>query len=166
MKGELHPSKNRLQDKIRYPVPTFLLMDDSANELLFSGVITPESNGCYHITASWVPYHIHTPRCDCSPCAELRFSTPHSMTNSITIMVTAQKNNKRYPGCLSHAVIGMFYSVVANQSQPQYTLNVLQRQCLPRPTIIFFVLGWRGEGGREIQTALGRINVVLEVYTP
>ena len=33
MKGELHPSKNRSKDGLRHLVPTFLLMDDSANEL-------------------------------------------------------------------------------------------------------------------------------------
>ena len=32
--GDLHPSKNRSQDELRHLVPTFLLMDDSANELL------------------------------------------------------------------------------------------------------------------------------------
>ena len=35
MKGELHPSKNRLQGGLRRLVPTFLLMADSANELLY-----------------------------------------------------------------------------------------------------------------------------------
>ena len=42
-------------------------------------------------------------------------------------MVTAKKKEgktKRYSGCLAQAVIGMFYSVVANQRQPQYTYNV------------------------------------------
>ena len=34
MEGELHPSKNRSQDGLRHVVPTFLLMDDNANELL------------------------------------------------------------------------------------------------------------------------------------
>ena len=34
MKGELHPSKNRSQDGLRHLVPTFLLMDESTNELL------------------------------------------------------------------------------------------------------------------------------------
>ena len=34
MKGELHPSKKRSSDGVRHLVPTFLLMDDSANELL------------------------------------------------------------------------------------------------------------------------------------
>ena len=32
MKGELHPSKNRSSDGLRHLVPTFLLMDDSAND--------------------------------------------------------------------------------------------------------------------------------------
>ena len=40
-------------------------------------------------------------------------------------MVTAKKKKKeRYPGCLAHVVIGMLYSVVANQRQPQYTYDV------------------------------------------
>ena len=34
MKGELHASKNRSYDGLRHLAPTFLLMDDSANELL------------------------------------------------------------------------------------------------------------------------------------
>ena len=33
-------------------------------------------------------------------------------------MVTEKKEKKGYPGCLAHAVIGMFYGVVANQRQP------------------------------------------------
>ena len=33
-------------------------------------------------------------------------------------MMTAKK--KKYPGCLAHAVIDMFYSVVADQRQPQW----------------------------------------------
>ena len=39
------------------------------------------------------------------------------MIYSITIPATA-KNKKRFPGCLAHAVIGMFYSVLANQRNP------------------------------------------------
>ena len=35
-------------------------------------------------------------------------------------METAKKR-KLYPGCLAHTVIGMFYSVVANQRKPQHT---------------------------------------------
>ena len=56
-------------------------------------------------------------------------------------MVTAkkQKQKKRYPGCLAHAVIGMFNSAVANQRQPQHTHNVLQRRCQPRLTIIYII---------------------------
>ena len=47
-------------------------------------------------------------------------------------MVTAKNNKtqeKQYPVCLAHAVIGMFYSVAANQRQTQYSYNVLQRRC-------------------------------------
>ena len=62
MKGELHLSKNRSSNGLRHHVPIFLLMDDSANEnILFSGVATPETAMSINdVTASWVPYHIHT----------------------------------------------------------------------------------------------------------
>ena len=44
MNGELHPSKNRSKDGLRHLVPTFLLMDGSANELLcISGVTIAET---------------------------------------------------------------------------------------------------------------------------
>ena len=55
-------------------------------------------------------------------------------------MVTA-KRKKRYPACLAYAVIGMFYSVIANQRQPQYTYNVLQRRYQPRPPILYILRG-------------------------
>ena len=53
-------------------------------------------------------------------------------------------------GCLAHAVIGMFYSVFANQRQPQYTYNVLQRRCQRRPTLYIA----KGAGG-------GRTHLLL-----
>ena len=114
-----------------------------------------DSNGYYYVTASWVPYHVHTTCCDHSPCAELGFSTPHN-----TIQLDnhhgdrqldnhhddrQEKKKKRYPACLVHAVIRMFYSVVTNQRQPQYTCYILQRRCQPRSTIIRIFL--RGAGG-------------------
>ena len=40
-------------------------------------------------------------------------------------MVTAEKTSKPYPGCLAHAMTGMFYSTVANQRQPQYTYSMM-----------------------------------------
>ena len=98
-----------------------------------------DSIGYYYVTASWVPYHIHTTCCDHSPCAGLGlgFSTPHNMIQLGKHHCDRQKETekKRYPGCLAHAVIGM--GVVANQRQPQYTYNVLQRGCQPRPTTIY-----------------------------
>ena len=61
-------------------------------------------------------------------------------------MVTAKTEKKRYPGCLAHAVTGMVYNAVANQHQPRYTYNVLQRRCQPRPVIIYiYVRGGKGE---------------------
>ena len=56
-----------------------------------------------------------------------------------------KQQKKRHAGCLSHAVIGMFYSVVANQRQPQYTYNVLQHRRQPRPTININMI-YRGGG--------------------
>ena len=107
-------------------MPTFLLMDDSADELLCCLVWLLQRQ-------QQILLHIHTTRCDHSPRPQLGFSTLHHMIcNSITIMVTAPRppppKKKHYPGCLAHAVIGMFYSVVANQRQPQYTFNILQRR--------------------------------------
>ena len=100
----------------------------------FSGVATPKTatNGYYYITASWVPYHIHTARCDHSPCAELGFSTPHNMSYSKTIMVTVKekKRKKRYRGwvCFTASlptnanlnILVMFYSVGVNRAQLVY----------------------------------------------
>ena len=60
MKGELHPSKNRSEDGLRHLVPTFLLMDDSANELLVFWCGHSRDSNRYYVTASWVPCHIHT----------------------------------------------------------------------------------------------------------
>ena len=101
-------------------------MGDSANNVYFVFWCghSRDSNGRYYVTASWVPYHIHTTRRDHSLCAELGFSTPHNMTlldNHPGDRQKKQKTKKRYPGCLAHAVIGMFHIVVVNQCQPQYT---------------------------------------------
>ena len=104
-----------------YLVPTFLLMDGSANELLcFRCGHSRDSNGYYCATASWVPYHIHTTPCDHPPCKELGFSTPHNMIYLGNHHGDRQKIQlkKRYPGRLAHAVTGMFYSVFPDQRQP------------------------------------------------
>ena len=89
-----------------------------------------DSNGYYYVTALWVPYHIHTRYVMRSfPLCGFRVLHPaqYDLHNSTTIRVTAKK--KQCPGCLAHAVTGMFNSVVANQRQPQCTYNVLQRRC-------------------------------------
>ena len=74
-------------------MPTFLLTDDSANEvyLVFWCGHSRDSNGYYNVAASWVPYHIHTTLCDNSPCAELGF-TPHNM---IVLDTHHGDNNKK-----------------------------------------------------------------------
>ena len=58
MKGELHPSKNHSYDGLRHLVPTFFLMDDSANEI-FCFLVWPLQRQqwvlLYYITTSWVP---------------------------------------------------------------------------------------------------------------
>ena len=82
--------------RLRHHVPTFLLIiDDSASELCFVFWCghSRDSNGYYYVTASWVPYHIYTTRCNHFPCAELGFSTPHNMIYSKTILVTDKKKN-------------------------------------------------------------------------
>ena len=61
------------------------------------------------------------------PRAELSFSRPKDDLTRPPAMVTAKKLQlkKRYPGCLAHAVRGVFYSVVANRRQPnQYTVYI------------------------------------------
>ena len=59
--------------------------------------------------------------------------------------MTAKKEteNKRTVPWLSSpcSVIDMFCSVVADQRQPQYTCNVLQRRCQPRPTWVSYAAG-------------------------
>ena len=62
MKGDVHPSKSRSQDGLRHLVPTFLLMDDGANEFrcVYWCDHSRGSNGYYYVTASWAPYLVHT----------------------------------------------------------------------------------------------------------
>ena len=55
-------------------------------------------------------------------------------------MVSAQKKTVPWLN-LAPAVTGMFYSVSANQRQPQYTYNVSQRRRQPRLTIIYLLNG-------------------------
>ena len=61
-------------------------------------------------------------------------------------MVAAKKKGKKKknPGGLAHAVIGMFYSMVANQRQPQYI------QCLTASMpseANYYMCILRGRGG-------------------
>ena len=58
-------------------------------------------------------------------------------------MATAKKK-KKFPGCLAHAVIGMFYSVVASQRQPQYTHTYTRKnRRVARRFFPFFLIGLR-----------------------
>ena len=66
-------------------------------------------------------------------------------------MLGTAKKKKTYPGCLAHAVIGMFYSVVANQGQPQYTYQV---QC--------FTASAKGEGGGGVNWVQPVSLIVVE----
>ena len=54
-----------------------------------------DSNGYYYVTASSVPIHIHTTRCDHSPCAELGSSTSHKMTLLDEHPGDCRKTNKK-----------------------------------------------------------------------
>ena len=126
-------------------------MDDSGNELHFVSWCdrSRDSNGYYYVTASWVPYHIHTARCDHSLCAESGFSTSHIMISLGNHPGDRQKNKTKQNKngtlvCLAHAANGMLYSAVANQRQPQYTSNVVRRRCQTRPTIISIFYGGGG----------------------
>ena len=55
--------------------------------------------------------------------------SPYRMTwsTSTTVMATLPKTarkDKKYPGCLDHATIGVFDIVVANERQPHYTYDI------------------------------------------
>ena len=140
----------------RHLVPTFLLMDDIANELyiVFWCGHSRDSNGYYYVIASWVPLpYSHYVMRSFPLCGVSVLQTAHYDLLDNHHGDRQKKNKKRHPGCLAHAVTGMFYSVVANQCQPQYTYNVLQRRCQPRPTIVYvvYILGelWF-RGGRGL----------------
>ena len=66
MEGELHPSKSRSAahktDFGTLCLLSCLWLTASMRSTLFYGVATSETamNGYYYVTASWVPYHIHT----------------------------------------------------------------------------------------------------------
>ena len=57
------------------------------------------------------------------------------------------RKERRYAGCLAHAVIGMFYSVVANQRQPQYIHIMFYSVGANRGQLISAY--FKGEGGGE-----------------
>ena len=105
-------------------MPTFLLMDDSANELYFVFWCghSRDSDGYYYVTASWVPYHIHTTCCDHSPCVDLGFSTSRNIIYLIISMVTAKNKTKK--------------KTVPWLSSSRSDWHVLQRRCQPTPTPI------------------------------
>ena len=99
-----------------------LWMTAPMNEFVFWCGHSRDSNGYYYVTASWVPYHIHTTWCGHSPCTALGFSTPHDMIYSITILVTAKNKTK---------------NTVRWLSSSRSDWHVLQRRCQPTPTPIY-----------------------------
>ena len=148
MEGELDSSKNRSYDGIRHLVPTFLLVHDSANELLCF-LVWPLKRQQWVLLCNCLvgalPYSHYVMR---SFLCRDRFLHPaqYDLTRQPSWW---PPKKKRYHGCLAYAVIGMFYSVVAHQRQPQYTYNVLQRRCQPRPTIKYLVY-FNGGGGQML----------------
>ena len=101
-----------------------------------------DSIGCYYVTASWVLYLIRTTRCDHSPCSKSGCSTPHNMIQLDNHHRDRQNENKKtVPWLSSSRSDWHVLRVMANQRQPQYTHNVLQRRFQPNPTIILY-FGW------------------------
>ena len=49
MKGEMRPSKKRSLDGLRHLVPTFFLVDDSAEELFLFGLATRRTSICISV---------------------------------------------------------------------------------------------------------------------
>ena len=100
-----------------------MLIDDSANELLCF-LVWPlqrqQSALLCNCLVGALRYSHYVMR-SFSLCG-VRFlhSAQYGLLDNI--IVTADEKKKRCPGCLAHAVIGMFYSVVANQRQPQYIM--------------------------------------------
>ena len=79
---------------------------------------------------------------------------------SITITVTTEKNKKTVLWLSSsRSGWGMFYTVVADQRQPQYTHNGLQRRCQPRPTILYIKRGGRGRGAYSFVACPSRLTI-------
>ena len=73
-------------------------VDDSVNELIYFMVCDhfQRQQWVYSVTASWVPYYIHTTRYDNLPCAELRF-VPHEndLTRSRAVVTAEKKQEKK-----------------------------------------------------------------------
>ena len=93
----------------------------------------------YYVSASGaLPYTWHM----IIPLVRSYGSPPHAndLTRSTTIVNPKMKGiKKRYPGCLVHAVRGVFYSVVADRRQPNPYHNIIgiylpsQRFSSPKP---------------------------------
>ena len=154
IKGELHPSKNRSsQDELRHLAPTLLLMDDSANELLFVFWCghTPETgmNVGYYVNASrgCLATYIFTLRDAIIPLeCGVRALHPAHYDFELDNHHGDREKKKNVPwlsttpGCLAHAVNAMLYSAVANQRQPQLSIHKRFSASVPkpRPTIQYY----------------------------
>ena len=74
----------------------------------------------YPVTASWVPYHkYYVMRLFPSRGVKVLHPRAHDLTRSPAM---TNHKKKRYPGCLTHVVSGMFYSVVANRRPPNLSI--------------------------------------------
>ena len=67
-----------------------------------------------------LPYTWYTLRYDHPPLCGVKVLPAQNDPTRPPAVMTAKKKKqkKRYPGCLAHAVRGVFYSVVADRRQP------------------------------------------------
>ena len=97
-------------------------MDDSANELLCFQVWPLQRQQwvlIFNCLVGTLPYTHYVMRL--YPLCGVRRVLHAAQYNLLDNHHGDGNKKKRYPRCLAHAVIGMFYSVVANQRQPQFS---------------------------------------------
>ena len=138
-------------------MPTFLRTDDSANELL-RFLMWPFQRQqwvllCNCLVGALPCSHYYAMRS--SPLCGVRVVHPaqYDLTRQRSWQPPKNKQNKRYPGCLAHTVIGMFYNVVANHANSN--IHRLYRLCcftasVPTEANYFYIYyGARGESRME-----------------
>ena len=117
IKGELPHFKNARKTDFRHLAPTFLLVDDNANELLCFLVRPPQRQqwvllfNCLVGALPYSPYMMRSfPLCGVTVHYPAHYDL---LDNPQSDRQQPPPKKKRYPGCLAHAEIGMYDSVVA-----------------------------------------------------